>query len=203
MSSERTAQGRAAGIRLERRLSTARHGAELLDRKQHILSEELERLQLHADATGRDWTDSAKEAAVWLARTSALDGQARLEQASPAEPTVVDIELGGSLGVVHPVDARCHPAPAPPHGGSSALSYAVTAHGTALSCAVRHAAVQRAVLILTAELTSTRARARSIENRWIPQLEAELTTIRRRLEDQEREESLRVRWASEPRTETP
>ncbi|KFF61022.1 hypothetical protein JF66_00710 [Cryobacterium sp. MLB-32] len=173
----------------------------MLDRKQHILADELERLHLHADTTGREWTESAEEAALWLGRTAALDGPLRIEQASPAQLTGVDIELGGSMGLTYPVDARCRPAPSPLHGGSAALSYALTAHTEALSYAVRHAAVQRAVQIVTAELAGTRARARSIENRWIPRLEAELADIRRRIEDQEREETLRVRWASEPAEE--
>src|SRR5674476_903709 len=110
--------GRAGKIRVERRLLTARHGALLLDRKRHIMVNELERLQLHAGRSRQEWEDRAREAAVWLQRAAALDG-----------------------------------------------------------------------------------RERAVEKRWIPRLENELLAIRRQLDEQELEESLRLRWAAD-RNET-
>jgi V/A-type H+-transporting ATPase subunit D len=80
------------------------------------------------------------------------------------------------------------------------LSFAARAHRTALAAAVQHASIQRAVLLLSAELAGTRARQRAIENRWIPKLENELRELRRSLEDQEREENLRVHWAADRNT---
>ncbi len=62
---------------------------------------------------------------------------------------------------------------------------------------VRHAAVQRAQMLLAAELASTRTRQRAVENRWIPRLENQLLNIRRQLDAQELEESLRLRWAAD------
>lgn len=82
-------------------------------------------------------------------------------------------------------------------GGSSALAFAVRAHREALEVAVRLAAADRAIALLGAELAATRSRQRAVENRWIPRLEAELDEIRRRLEEQEMEETLRVHWAAE------
>jgi vacuolar-type H+-ATPase subunit D/Vma8 len=43
----------------------------------------------------------------------------------------------------------------------------------------------------------TRTRQRAVEKRWIPRLEEELTAIRRQLDEQELEESLRLRWAAD------
>ena len=100
------------------------------------------------------------------------------------------------MGVRYPEDALCRSPVAPPYGSSSALSYAAVAHRSALAAAVRHAAVQRALLLLSAELTATRTRQRAVEHRWIPRLENELRTIRRALDEQELEESLRLRWAA-------
>ena len=71
--------GRAGKIRVERRLLTARHGALLLDRKRHIMVNELERLQLHAGRSRQEWEDRAREGAVWLQRAAALDGRERIE----------------------------------------------------------------------------------------------------------------------------
>jgi len=192
-----TDKGRAGKVRLERRLLTARRGAELLDRKQQIMADELDRLELHADGIRHDWEDRAREAAVWLGRTAGLDGRAQIEGASPVDPAEIEISWGGAMGVSFPEDAQCRLPDAPMPGGSSALSYAALAHRSALTAAVQHAAVQRAVLLLSTELTATRTRQRAVENRWIAKLEDEVAAIHRALEDQELEESLRVRWAAD------
>jgi len=184
-------------MRVERRLQTARHGAELLDRKQHIMANELERLQLHAGLIRQEWEDHAREAAVWLQRAAALDGRERIEAASPPEPAEVEVTWGGVMGLAFPEDALCRPAASAPAGGSSALSYAGAAHRSALTAAVRHAAAQRAVLLVSAELTATRTRQRAVEKRWVPRLEDQLLAIRRQLDEQELEEGLRLRWAAD------
>lgn len=188
--------GRAGRVRLERRLQTARNGAALLDRKQRILADELDRLQLHADAVGQEWKDRAQEALTWLRRTAALDGQTLIDQAAPTDPAEIEISWGGAMGVTYPEDAHCHLPDPRLAGGTSALSYAANCHRAALSAAVKQAAVERATLMLSTELSATHTRKRAVENRWIPQLEDELTALRRKIEDQELEESLRVHWAA-------
>lgn len=189
--------GRAGRMRLERRLQTARHGAELLDRKRHIMVNELDRLQLLAGRSRQEWEDRAQEAAVWLQRAAALDGRERIDTAGPDTLAEVEITWGSAMGVAFPQEAQCQPPAAPPAGGSSALSYAAAAHRSALTAAVRHAAAARAVLLVSAELTATRTRQRAVEKRWIPRLEGELTAIRRELDAQELEEGLRLRWAAD------
>jgi len=192
-----THTGRAGRVRVERRLVTARHGAALLDRKQRIMADELDRLQLHADGACREWEDQAREAAMWLRRAAALDGPTLIQEAAPGRPATVEVRWGIAMGVSYPVDAQCVPPEYPLPGGSSALGYAARAHRVALDLAVKHAAAQRAVALLTAELAATRTRQRAVENRWIPRLEDELRAIRRKLEEQELEETLRVHWAAE------
>lgn len=189
--------GRAGKVRVERRLMTARHGARLLDRKQHILADELERFQLRADLSRAEWEELAKEAALWLRRAAALDGSGRIEAAAPIEPARVRTPSGSAMGVLYPEDPECRLPPAPHAGGSSALSYTAAVHRRALEAGVRYAAVQRAALLLAAELAATRTRQRAVENRWIPRLERELQSIRRQLDAQELEESLRLRWAAD------
>jgi len=56
------------------------------------------------------------------------------------------------------------------------------------------------MLLVSAELTTTRLRQRAIENTWIPRLEAKLISIQGQLDEQELEESLRVRWAENNRS---
>jgi vacuolar-type H+-ATPase subunit D/Vma8 len=77
------------------------------------------------------------------------------------------------------------------------LCYAAAARRSALSAAVRHAAVRHAVLLVSAEAAATRTRQRAVEKRWIPRLEGELLAIRRQLDEQELEEGLRLRWAAD------
>ncbi|MGY3320915.1 V-type ATP synthase subunit D [Arthrobacter sp. TE12232] len=192
-----TSTGRAGKVRVERRLMTARHGARLLDRKQHILADELERFQLRMELSRAEWEELAKEAALWLRRAAALDGSRRVEAAAPLEPAWVSVPWGSAMGVLYPEDPECRLPAAPHAGGSSALSYAAAVHRRALEAGVRYAAVQRAELLLAAELAATRTRQRAVENRWIPRLEDELQSIRRQLDAQELEESLRLRWAAD------
>lgn len=189
--------GRAGKDRIERRLTTARHGARLLDRKQHILADELERFQLRMELNRVEWEELAMEAALWLRRAAALDGSVRIEAAAPLEPARVRIPWGNAMGVLYPEEPESLVPPAPHAGGSSALPYAAAVHRRALEAGVRYAAVQRAERLLAAELAATRTRQRAVENRWIPRLENELQGIRRQLDAQELEESLRLRWAAD------
>lgn len=192
-----SSMGRAGKVRVERRLMTARHGARLLDRKQHILADELERLQLRAELTRTEWEELAREAARWLRRSAALDGSGHLQAAAPLELASVELRWVSTMGVAYPEDPECQLPAGAPAGGSSALSYTAAVHRSALKAGVRYAAVQRAERLLTAELAATRTRQRAVENRWIPRLEKELTDIRRQLDAQELEESLRLRWAAD------
>jgi V/A-type H+-transporting ATPase subunit D len=169
----------------------------LLDRKQRILADELERLHLKSARTEQAWLTAARNAESWRARAAALDGSEVIAAAAPLTPALVEVEWGGAMGVAYPEDAHCEAPVAAPAGASSALSYAATAARAALAAAVRQAAAERAVLLLTAELTATRTRLRAVQKRWIPRLEGELDTIRRQLLEQELQENLRLRWAAD------
>lgn len=191
--------GRSGKARLARQLETARRGTALLDRKQHILADELERLELFAERSRSDWESRARVAATWLRRSAAMDGRDRLEAASPERTAVVEVSWGGAMGVRYPEDAAVLLPPERHPGGSSALSYAAQSHRESLTAAARCAAASRAVLLLSTELAMTRMRQRALENTWIPRLEARVVAIQRQLDEQELEESLRVRWAEDNR----
>ncbi|WP_062466324.1 V-type ATP synthase subunit D [Demequina maris] len=189
--------GRAARLRVRRRLAVARHGVGLLERKQRIVAAEHERLLLRADDLRAEWEDAAGEADRWARRAAALDGWHALHAAAPARPPRVTVEPGRVMGIEFPNEARLDGTPPRPAGGGSALAYASRAMGAALEAAVAYAAVRRAAVTMHAELVATRTRRRAIEHRWIPALEAELERIEGALEELEREESLRVRWAAD------
>jgi V/A-type H+/Na+-transporting ATPase subunit D len=188
--------GRAGRVRLERRLTVARHGADLLDRKRRILADELERLEIVASHTRVQWKELADTAAIWLRRAAALDGRAMIEATAPSIPVRVEVTWGEAIGVAFPLEACTVPGPPTDTAGSSALSFAVAAHVAALQAAVEHAAATRAVLLVSEELAATRSRQHAVEKRWIPRLEERLTVIRRALDALELEEGVRLRWAA-------
>jgi V/A-type H+-transporting ATPase subunit D len=47
-----------------------------------------------------------------------------------------------------------------------------------------------------AEVALTRRRLRAINDRWLPRLEASLATLNRDLDESEREQTFRLRWAA-------
>ena len=196
VSGFRSGGSRAERSEVQRRLATARRGAELLDRKQRILQRSIEGMAERADAARLGWEAAAREASVWLRRTTALDGADRLLAAAPLQDARVSVRWGGAMGISYPEEATCTVPSAPPAGGSSALAYAAAAHREALEAAVSAAAVQRALLLVSEELAATRTRQRAVENRWIPLLEDQLKAIEQRIAEQELEESLRLRWAA-------
>jgi vacuolar-type H+-ATPase subunit D/Vma8 len=204
-----TDTGRAGRMRLERRLLIARHGADLLDRKRQIMTDELERLQLNAERVSEEWSTHARDATGWLQRAAALDGHGRIREVAPAETAQVAITWSSAMGVAFPDSVSCGVPAMAGRGGSSALVHTARSHRDALVAGARCAAAERAVRLVQTELDATRLRQRAVEHRWIPRLERELDAIRRRLAEQELEEALRLRWAAdrhggatEPRTLT-
>lgn len=192
--------GRSGKAHVAHQLETARHGSTLLDRKQHILADELERLELFAEQSRRNWEDLARVAATWLQRSAEMDGRDRIEAAAADEPAVVEVSWGGAMGVSYPENVTVQLPPERHPGGSSALSYAAQSHRDSLVAAAHCATASRAMLLVSTELTTIRMRQRAIENTWIPRLEAKLISIQRQLDEQELEESLRARWAEDNRS---
>ncbi len=188
--------GRAARAETERRLETARRGAELLDRKQQILRIAIGNRAEQSEQSLRRFHEASARAALWLGRSLALDGLGRIRESVPDTLAEADIRWGGAMGISYPEDAVVNLPDQTPTAGSSALLYAAAAHREALAAAVVHAAHARALLLVSRELAATRTRQRAVENRWIPRLEAELDRIQRSLAEQELEESLRLRWAA-------
>jgi V/A-type H+-transporting ATPase subunit D len=188
--------GRSGRLRLEHQLDTARRGADLLERKQRILSGELVRLRLVTTRTEHEWGVAAAEAARWSVRSQALDGAQRLADVVPQGRAMVEVSWHAAMGVLYPGDATVRHPPSRPTGGSSALVMAGRAHRAALEAAARHAAAERALAQVGQELESTRLRQQAIERRWVPRLSEQLRRLTMHLDELEREENLRMRWAA-------
>ncbi|PFG38890.1 V/A-type H+-transporting ATPase subunit D [Georgenia soli] len=191
--------GRAGRLWLQHRLATARHGAELLDHKLRIVRGERERYMLLRERTADAWAGTAAEAQRWSVRAALLAGEEGLGRASAASPATVEIAWEEPMGVRYPAGARCivpEPAEDAAPLDTAALAAARAACGRALEAAVAHAAAEAAVRVPEEQERATRRRMRAVRERWIPRLEAALAEAELRLEEDERAEGLRLRWAA-------
>ena len=80
-------------------------------------------------------------------------------------------------------------------GGGSVVALAARAHAHAVAAAAEFAAARAAHEAIAAELAATARRQRAIERRWIPEHEAALRRIELALDEREREDVARVKWA--------
>lgn len=188
--------GRSGRLRLAHQIDLARRGCDLLERKQRVLAGELARLRLATRRTREEYADTTADAARWLRRAQALDGAERIAAVASAEPATVRITWHGAMGVAYPLDAVTVLPPERPTAGSSALVLAARAHRRALAAAARHAAAERALALVEVELEATRLRQQAIERRLLPRLEGRLHQLAGQLDELEREENVRLRWAA-------
>jgi V/A-type H+-transporting ATPase subunit D len=177
----------------------ARRGAELLDSKQRALAAEQRRLAPLAAAAQREWEDAARAAERSLARAAVMGGERQVEIARRTGAPGADLTVRWQtvLGVTVPVDAELGAFPdLPPTGASAALLAAAEAHRAALGAGVRAAALAGALARVEDDLRSTALRRNAVEHRWIPAHEAALRRLELTLEELEREDGTRVRWAA-------
>ena len=189
--------GRAGRLWLLHRIDSGHRGGEVLDQKRQALLREEARLRGEAERAEAEWRERAAEAASWLRRAAVLGGERALSLACFYAGGSAEVELvwRNTLGVSHPAEARLSAGEekAPFHG-TPALIPAAEAHRRALESAARLGAVSASHRRVAAELALTARRLRTIERRWLPEHEGALHGLELRLDEEEREESARVRW---------
>ncbi len=190
--------GRAGRPWLAHRLEVARRGAELLDEKFRALARERARLEpLEAEAR-RTWERAAREADRALTRTAVLGGGSHLGPArAMAGTATVTVRWRAILGVPCPVDAEVGRLDPLAPGASAALLVAADAHRAALDAAARLGVLQAALRRLDEEVHATVLRRNAIRHRWIPAHEAAQAALLLALEELEREDATRSRWAAD------
>jgi vacuolar-type H+-ATPase subunit D/Vma8 len=192
--------GRAARLRLRHSLDIALRGADLLDRKLHLLRAEYERLLRAEEAGARAWEERVRDAETWLVRALVLGGERALTMAAAGEgPAEVTVGQAFTMGVRHPSGISCtvpDRAPTAAAPGNSALVHAESAYREALRAAGEYAARRAAANLVGAEVQSTRQRVRALRRHWIPRLEDALTRVELALEQSEHEDAVRRRWAA-------
>jgi V/A-type H+-transporting ATPase subunit D len=193
----RVPPGRAGRLWLQRRLSTARLAADLLDRKLRILRTEQARLAARSQDTEAAWDRAGRAADVWGLRAALLGGRRELRLAAVSAATV-EITWSAVMGLRYPAAVTCQIPDQPAGGrepGTSAVIEAATAYRVALRAATDHAAARAALRAVDAEVAATRRRWRAVTQRWIPRLEGTLRELSQRLDEAERAEGVRRLWA--------
>lgn len=183
---------------LRGRLASAGRAADLLEQKERVLLREQRRLDVLVGQTRTAWESSCAEAMRWAARTAVLRGRRVIALAGVPAPARAQLRWRNSMGAYYPAEAECRLPAARPSSeisGTAALAATEDAHRKALECAVEHAATQRAVAEVARELRATRRRLRMIEHEWMPALESAMRALDVALEERERDDIARARWA--------
>ena len=196
----RVPPGRSGRPWLAHRLALARRGAEVLDQKRRVLLAEVQRSSELVRATRARWEEAQREATRWLSRAVLLGGERQLRLAAGYVTEAADVRIGWrhSMGVVFPGEADVRVPELPDLsalGMSAALLEAGASHRRAVEAALRYAAAQVAHRRLSEELRLTVRRLRATEKRWIPLHEQALATLELVLDEGEREDAARTRWA--------
>jgi V/A-type H+-transporting ATPase subunit D len=192
----RVPPGRAGRVWLVRRVASAERAVDLLDRRLRILNAEQQRLDLLCRRTRVRWEEAATGADRWVLRAALLGGERELRLAAPPDPAAVALSWASVMGVTYPVAARLDLPPRRERpAGTAALERADAAVRAALAAAAEHAVADGARREVAREVLVTRQRLRAISERWLPRLTGALAALSQRLEEDERAESVRLRWA--------
>jgi V/A-type H+-transporting ATPase subunit D len=207
MSQERLAPTRMNLIRAERRLERVHRGAELLRRKREALVSELFKLARPAADARRQIEAGARRGYLLLLRALAVHGRPGLRTiAWPGRDLKVEIASAQIWGVpvasiisrpplARTVGARgvCPGAEGPTTAGTAAEFERLSE--LLLDAATREMLIRR----LGEALSQTSRQVHTLERRVAPGLRGQMSSVRRTLEEREREEHLRLRHLSRKR----
>ena len=194
--------GRAGRQWLAARIATAEHARDLLEQKRAVLIGAEREAAARAAAATALWRTRAADAERWLERTACSTASARgaLRGHTRGRPRRCAFTWQTTMGVAVPADAS---VALPPPPDTALLPGRRCAHlrlwrpiaralDAALQAAVERAAHER----LAAELLATVRRVRAIESRWLPLHEQALAALEQTLDEHDRAEGARIRWAS-------
>lgn len=191
--------GRAGRVWLQRRLTLAEASASLLEQKLKVLRAEEGHYRLLAQRSKEEWERSCRSAESALVRASLIGGQRGLRAGIDGSPAEVSVTWAIKMGTRHPETAECRWA----DGGSDAAGLPdVAVIGArrqlrdAAEAAVRHAAAQEAYDSISREVALTSHRLRAVQDRWLPRLNEAMRVLDLALDENERAEGTRLRWAS-------
>jgi len=195
----RVPPGRMGVMWLRERLAVADRAREVLEEKLEALTQERHKVRAQLAELEAEWRQALATAEHALLSAELAGGVAQVARVSALSlPASAEVTRGRTLGVSHPssVEVTVPPWLATPWAQTSALRFAAAAYGEALIAGARFAATQRALTVLDREQERTVRRLRSIERRWMPELEAEVLQRARALDEAEREDTVRISWVA-------
>lgn len=210
VSTARVAPTRMNLLRATRRLDRVRKGVELLRRKREALVTELFKLARPAADARVQIEAETKRAYPALLRALATHGRAVLRALGwPGRDIAVDMEPGSVWGIAvstivrKPPLARTLAARGTAPGSTGPSAAEATARFEALADLLLDAAPREMLLRrLGQALAQTSRQVNTLEQRLAPTIEGQMTSVRRTLEEREREERLRLRSLVRQRTGT-
>jgi V/A-type H+-transporting ATPase subunit D len=193
--------GRSGRLWLRHRIESATQAEDLLDHKQRELMSEIRRLRTVTERARADWEEALRSSRQKMQGVDSAGGSALVEVAASlgGAPASVEIDWRTIMGVHYPIGARAilpESTALGPLPGGAALSAARDAFRTALEAAVAVAAADAAYGRIEAELTRTTRALRALNLRAIPAYRGALAELELRLDEAEREDMIRVRWAA-------
>lgn len=190
--------GRAGQLWLVHRQQVAARAVDLLDQKLRILRDERVRRSLVEERTRAAWEAAVGDADLWQRRLAQLGGQRALRLGRSRRPAELEVRWDQVVGVRYPAFADVS-VPDGPDGpsGSAVLTETRRRMGVAVVAAAQQAAALAALRTLEAQEAATRRRLRSIRTRYLPLLEVTLHAVEVSLEEDERADILRLRWAAD------
>jgi V/A-type H+-transporting ATPase subunit D len=197
----RVPPGRAGRQWLRHRVEVARRAADLLDHKRRELESEMRRLRTLVRDSRSEWEESLIRASEWLDRIDATGGprSIRLAAGLLERHAEAPVKWRSVMGVEYPIEIEgILPDRIEVVGleGGAALALASEAYRRATEVGIRVAATEAAHNRIAAELERTVRRLRALELQAIPAHEQALASLELRLEEDEREDLLRSRWAT-------
>ena len=196
MPAIRVPPGRSGRLWLRHRLEIAEHAADLLDQKLRILRGDERTLEERAEASEVAWREASQRAGTWLLRAQLAGGQEALRPAIGVRAPEIGLRWTSVVGVRVPEEPTVAFLDRTVPIGGAAVIGAAAAHREAVEAAVRYAATSRAASEIRAEIGRVTRRTRALRRHWIPRLEEALARAVLELEEQERGESVRRRWAA-------
>lgn len=186
-------------LQMRTRLSFAREGYSILEKKREVLTGELLRIAAEAETLEQRVQGLFEDAYKALELARLTMGQERVEWAAMAVTHSVEVDVvnRGMMGVPIPqVEA---------HGEPPAISYSLGDTSVALDESndcfrkvleeiPRLAELSVSVWRLSRELIKTQRRVHALEKVFIPQYEETIRYIENTLEEQDREEIFTLKW---------
>lgn len=196
---------RAEELRLKDQIDLAESGHSILEKKRDSLIHEFMELVGDAKDTKSQVAEQFGEAQQKVKEAKALEGADMLRSIAMAtehEPEV-ELESRNIMGVLVPrISADIESTSLDDRGfgllsGSAAIDEAIESYEELIKLVIEAAEIETALMKLLDEIDATKRRVNALENRVIPMRKRQLDYVSQYLEENEREETFRMKKIKE------